>query len=526
MARSAAAAATAQKAKGLTHIQSMNVIRNMIRVSVSEICYLRNLFPDDMFKERIYADMHIKCLAPQKEKTSKDAEDALLVTRWLEDGVFEALEKKYLETLIFCIYSTSVTKQPHELLESYTYKIQHASSGSTKLATSFTGSNSMDCSPENVKAQAIQMIRSLVSLVNSLDPLPEQRLITIKMIFNSDCPQGWQPKYFERATPEYSSAVASPSLKLSIGKLVTPHHSVVMELEATDVTVDPVSTQASLRDKTTNDDPDELSCKSECDTQPDREDIPELVDDTCPKGKRQLSSGYDSNHTDAFTTPIERTGALSSGATSTDLFSYIFKRGNIDTSRDEFPPLSPGVIKSLVRKLVQGGILRVGVTPESYNVVADCELLKSAINVTHGRMKRHVTEKSLSTALDVPMTTAEALLVWMEQKSLLQRSNGVTNPGYKVIFTESNRATIRAALNAARNAAKAKMQTPRQAKSSSVYEFAEAPSELSVNKVASVKRKTSSQGRGATRPSSCAGTPIFQVRKALKKRRLALNSIG
>lgn len=67
---------------------------------------------------------------------------------------------------------------------SYTYKIQYDTNGSSALSTSFTGVKTLDCSPEHVKVQAIQMIRSLVSITNNLDPLPSNRLITMKILFN------------------------------------------------------------------------------------------------------------------------------------------------------------------------------------------------------------------------------------------------------------------------------------------------------------------------------------------------------
>lgn len=69
-------------------------------------------------------------------------------------------------------------------MHSYTYKIHYDPSGSSSLSTSFTGVKSLNCSPEHVKVQAIQMIRSLVSITNNLDPLPSNRLITMKIMFN------------------------------------------------------------------------------------------------------------------------------------------------------------------------------------------------------------------------------------------------------------------------------------------------------------------------------------------------------
>ncbi|RHY24007.1 hypothetical protein DYB28_007133 [Aphanomyces astaci] len=185
----------------ITETQSLNVIKNLIRVSISEICYLRSriyyghtmlefmfydvvdLFPDEVFKERVYADMHIKCLAPQENSRDQSMQDAYSITEWLEAGAFDAMEKKYLLQLEFCIYALGKNKTPQNLLECYTYKIKETSNGST-FSTSFTGTQNIDSHPEKVKTQAVQMIRNLVSITNTLEPLPKSRYITMKLSYN------------------------------------------------------------------------------------------------------------------------------------------------------------------------------------------------------------------------------------------------------------------------------------------------------------------------------------------------------
>ncbi|RHY06180.1 hypothetical protein DYB36_002449 [Aphanomyces astaci] len=185
----------------ITETQSLNVIKNLIRVSISEICYLRSriyyghtmlefmfydvvdLFPDEVFKERVYADMHIKCLAPQENSRVQSMQDAYSITEWLEAGAFDAMEKKYLLQLEFCIYALGKNKTPQNLLECYTYKIKETSNGST-FSTSFTGTQNIDSHPEKVKTQAVQMIRNLVSITNTLEPLPKSRYITMKLSYN------------------------------------------------------------------------------------------------------------------------------------------------------------------------------------------------------------------------------------------------------------------------------------------------------------------------------------------------------
>jgi hypothetical protein len=53
----------------------------------------------------------------------------------------------------------------------------------------------------DVADQAKQMIRNVVSLCNTLDGLPEERYLTMKMHFYEDItPADWQPQHFKDST--------------------------------------------------------------------------------------------------------------------------------------------------------------------------------------------------------------------------------------------------------------------------------------------------------------------------------------
>lgn len=40
--------------KQVTKSQSLTLVKNLVRVSISTVCYLRNIFPDSCFQERSY----------------------------------------------------------------------------------------------------------------------------------------------------------------------------------------------------------------------------------------------------------------------------------------------------------------------------------------------------------------------------------------------------------------------------------------------------------------------------------------
>lgn len=72
-------------------------IQDMIISTFGTVGYLRNLFPENNFE-----DVNVAGLSLKKIKKGISAE-ADTVLDWIEQGVFDALEKKYLETLAFGI---------------------------------------------------------------------------------------------------------------------------------------------------------------------------------------------------------------------------------------------------------------------------------------------------------------------------------------------------------------------------------------------------------------------------------------
>jgi hypothetical protein len=90
----------------VTETASLSVVKNIIRASVSQICYLRGLFEEKIFRDKPYAGLNIKTLhAVEKNETTGERviidPDAHLVTEWLERGVFPALQARYLHEVIF-----------------------------------------------------------------------------------------------------------------------------------------------------------------------------------------------------------------------------------------------------------------------------------------------------------------------------------------------------------------------------------------------------------------------------------------
>ena len=70
-------------------LRRLFLVRNILRIGISAIAYLRHLFPEDCFADQSLAGMNLKLLM-------STTEESRLLVSWLEDGVFQALEMKYV----------------------------------------------------------------------------------------------------------------------------------------------------------------------------------------------------------------------------------------------------------------------------------------------------------------------------------------------------------------------------------------------------------------------------------------------
>jgi hypothetical protein len=115
--------ATASKVTtALSAAQSVAMLKNLVRASVGEICFLRNLFPSDVFRTVSFgSNTNVRALCPRqlgpdgKPTGVVLSEAAAALAQWVESAL-DALEKGYLRSIMFSIFTAS---EPHELLESY-----------------------------------------------------------------------------------------------------------------------------------------------------------------------------------------------------------------------------------------------------------------------------------------------------------------------------------------------------------------------------------------------------------------------
>ncbi|RZC79846.1 hypothetical protein C5167_042422 [Papaver somniferum] len=110
-----------------------------------------------------------------------DAESRRLID-WMEIGVYDALQKKYLKTLLFCISEAIDGPMMEEYAFSFSYSnsdseevmmnISHT--GNEKQGTTFKSNGNTDITPNQMRSSACKMVRTLVQLMGTLDRMPEE----------------------------------------------------------------------------------------------------------------------------------------------------------------------------------------------------------------------------------------------------------------------------------------------------------------------------------------------------------------
>ena len=180
----------------ITKSMSFQTAKNLLRISLFQIAFIRNLFPSSYFSDRtIFEDLSVKVLKPKCQTSAR-------LVEWMEKGVCEALYKEYLKCLRFGI---SRDDQGKDLIEEYVFTFAYQADGEIRLQIL----NSIKKSPVNtlatesakqLKGQVSKMTRLLVALMASFDPLPETKHISLHLeYYETRTPKSYEPPFFEAA---------------------------------------------------------------------------------------------------------------------------------------------------------------------------------------------------------------------------------------------------------------------------------------------------------------------------------------
>ncbi|KAI3405338.2 hypothetical protein KGF56_001835 [Candida oxycetoniae] len=187
----------------VTTKQSQSLVHELISVSIYCITFLRNLFEEyNYIDSKYYNEANPKpnanYIRTKKLKLGVDSQADLFI-KCIENGIKESIEKEYLKAIQISIYLSKDC--PHQVVESYVFGIDYDTNSVSLSGGNCKETFTEDChSYDSVIAQMQSMLRKLIVMSQSFDFLPNEKHLSIKLLFNNSCPESYQPSYFKDAS--------------------------------------------------------------------------------------------------------------------------------------------------------------------------------------------------------------------------------------------------------------------------------------------------------------------------------------
>lgn len=201
--------------------QSLIFMKRLLGVAICNITYLRLMFPDDAYVDKSLEGIPLKVL---KNSEKYPQVNNLIVCL---KGVFESLEKKYLKTLVFLIHP-----DPSNLsivVESYAFAFSYDSDNEISIFNKKEKVASVKCGMKT-KGATIKLLRRLILLCSTLNPLPDVFSISMKLYYYDEVtPSDYEPPGFD-AAPSIDDTFNGDSKQLDVGEIDTLYHSCTLQL--------------------------------------------------------------------------------------------------------------------------------------------------------------------------------------------------------------------------------------------------------------------------------------------------------
>ncbi|RLV92716.1 Meiosis-specific protein HOP1 [Spathaspora sp. JA1] len=182
----------------VTKTQSHALVHEFLSVSLYCITFLRSIFEEENYIDTKYhsSDTKYSCYDNNFIKTKKlikgVSTEADSLIDCIETGIKSALEKEYLKAVQFSIHLAE--QDPCQAIESYVFGIDYENqSVSVQLNTQ----EKYYADTSEVMQQIQNLIKRLLVLTQSLDPLPQEKHISIRLMYNDNCPISYQPPFFK-----------------------------------------------------------------------------------------------------------------------------------------------------------------------------------------------------------------------------------------------------------------------------------------------------------------------------------------
>jgi meiosis-specific protein HOP1 len=179
------------------------------------------LFPEQNYQSKNVQGLPIKAL---KRNYTKQADELLT---WLETGCFDALSKQYLKTLTLGIYKDP--KNPQELYETYSFSFSYPDNGQYCFSVLVSGKE--EHSRVEITKETTQMIRRLLVLTQSMEPLSDNSYLTMKLEYYDSTPAEYEPPCFKAAGADFRTFFNEPQSEINMGTVQTPYHVVQLKVD-------------------------------------------------------------------------------------------------------------------------------------------------------------------------------------------------------------------------------------------------------------------------------------------------------
>lgn len=207
-----------------TEIKSTLFVKKLLAVAVSTISYLRALFPEDAFGDRCLEDIQLKIL---RDDTAFPG--ACTVIQWLR-GCFDALEKKYLRTVLVGIYEN--IEDPESVIEEYSFRFSYGDgkgmdiyrNGEMILSDAFSDYDDEKLDKE-VKKSTVRMLRTIVILSQTFTSLPDNVVMAMKLLYYDEItPEDYNPPGFKDCESHEFLFKEKPN-NVKLGSVATNFHA-------------------------------------------------------------------------------------------------------------------------------------------------------------------------------------------------------------------------------------------------------------------------------------------------------------
>ena len=212
-------------AKVNTENKSCIFVKKLLTVSISNITYLRSMFPEDAYANRSLNGLPLKIL---REKNK--VQEAATLASWLM-GAFDALERKYLKELLLIVYLDASC--PDVVHEMYSFKFSYPGGKVSCQVVQGFEENEVGTMQEGDLLKSTQsLLRSIIYLTQGLGPLPASAFLSMKLMYYDEVtPEDYEPSGFKPA--ENRDVQLPPGcMNVSAGEIGTGHHSVKVRVQA------------------------------------------------------------------------------------------------------------------------------------------------------------------------------------------------------------------------------------------------------------------------------------------------------